>query len=109
MSAVTYHGEYPDGQDYIDHQGYRFERGKSTSVTDKTDLAKLAANRFFKTPQSDKEEVEQGQDEAEVAEAQTLQTWLREHEVPFHHKLGLSKLRDLKEDYEKRVAEAQAD
>lgn len=109
MSGVTYHGEYPEGQDYIDHRGYRFERGKPTSITDKAELRKFAGNRFFKTPESDKDEVEQGKDEAEAAEVQSLQTWLNEHEVPFHHRTGLSKLRELKEDYEKRVTEAQAD
>lgn len=107
MSGVTYIGEYPADSDSIEQYGYTFERGKSVNVTDKAHLAKLSANRFFKTADSDKDQVEAAADEAEQAEIQTLRAYLAEENVPAHHKLGLSKLRDLKEQHEKAKAEAQ--
>lgn len=105
MSVVTYHGEYPEGQvdgegePFIVQQGYTFNPGKGVKVTDKHDLLELTKNRFFKTPDSDKEEVEQAKAEAEEAELHTLQAWLDDHEVPYHHRAGLEKLRTLKNDY----------
>lgn len=113
MSAVTYHGQFPDGQErdgdpYIEQYGYTFVGNKSVNVTDEVHLRKFAGNRFFKVAgKSDKDAVEQGQDEAEKAEAESLREWLNEHQVPFHHKLGLEKLRDLKEAYLKAQDKAQ--
>lgn len=107
MTSVTYHGELPDGQDSIEQHCYVFERGKSVNVTNAEHLRKLAGNRFFKVAgKSDKELVEQGKDEAESAEVQSLQDYLREQNVPFHHKAGLTKLRDLKEAHETAQAKA---
>ena len=114
MSAVTYHGEYAglvnaDGDRYIEHGGYVFTEGKSTNVTDKADLRKFASNRFFKAPESDKEDVEQGKDEAELAEIETLRGYLKAENVPSHHKMSLATLRKLKEEHEKAKAEAAAE
>lgn len=114
MSAVTYHGEYGDlvdgeGHRYIEHQGYVFTEGKSTNVTDKGDLRKLAQNRFFKAPDSDKEEVEQGKDEAELAEIETLRGYLKAENVPSHHRMNLDTLQKLKDDHVKAKADAAAE
>lgn len=109
MSAVTYIGEYPADTDSIVQYGYTFERGKSVNVTDKAHLAKLEANRFFKTAGSDKDQVEAAEDEAEQAEIQTLRAYLAAENVPAHHKLGLSKLRDLKDQHEAAKAKAYED
>jgi len=116
MSGVTYHGEYPlgvedeDGNPFIVQHGYTFVKGgKSVSVTDKALLAKFQGNRFFKTEGSDKEDVEQGKDEAEQAELVTLQTYLADEGVPFHRNTGVGKLREMKEAHEKAIALAQAD
>lgn len=112
MSSVTYHGEYPDGQvddegkPFIVHQGYTFKPGESVKVTDKYDIVALSKNRFFKTPDSDKDEVERAKDEAEEAETATLKAYLTAENVPYHHKTGLAKLRDLKADHD--LAKAQA-
>lgn len=107
MAKVTYHGEFPADKDEIEQHGYVFERGKSVDVKEKELLAKFAGNRFFKTEGSDKDVVEQGQAEAEQAEIEALQAYLTEERVPFHHKLGLSKLRDLKEAHEDAKLKAQ--
>lgn len=110
MTAVTYHGEYPEGQDTIVQHGYEFGRdGKSVNVTDKDLLAKFATNRFFKTADSDKEDVESAKGEAEQAETETLKAWLTEENVPFHHRAGLKTLRDLREQHEQAKAKAQAE
>lgn len=110
MAAVSYHGELPEGQDTIVQHGYEFSRdGKSVNVTEKDLLAKFAANRFFKTADSEKEQVKSGEEEAEQAETETLKAWLNERNVPFHHRTGLDKLRDLKADYEKAEAKAAED
>ena len=109
MSAVTYIGEFPADSDSIEQYGYTFERGKSVNVTDKTHLEKLSANRFVKTADSDKEQLSAAEDEAEKAEVQTLQAYLRGENVPFHHKQGLSSLRDLKEKHEAAKAKASED
>lgn len=105
MTAVTYHGEYPDGQaddeglPFIVHEGLTFQPGKSVKVDDKSVLTRLATNRFFKLPDSDKEEIERGMREAEDAEIKTLKAWLDEHRVPYHPKSGLDKLRGHKADW----------
>lgn len=106
MSAVTYHGEYPEGQEdgegkrYIEQYGYTFVEGKSVDVKEKDLLAKFAGNRFFKVPESDKDEIERGKGEAEKAELEATQAWLREHKVPFHHRANLDTLKGLRADYE---------
>jgi hypothetical protein len=109
VSAVTYIGEFPADADSIEQYGYTFERGKSVNVTDKQHLAKLSANRFFKTVDSDKSEIQAAEEEAEQAEIQTLQGYLRSEGVPFHHRQGLSSLRDLKDKHEAAKAKALED
>ncbi len=107
MATVTYHGEFPEGQDTIVQHGYEFERGgKGVKVEEKDLLAKFAGNRFFKTEGADADEVKRGKDEAEAAELQTLKDWLNDHQVPFHHKAGLEKLRGMKADYEMQTQKA---
>lgn len=112
MSAVTYHGEYPDGQvneegkRYIVQHGETFVEGKSVNVTDKVALARFASNRFFKTVESDKDAVTQGQDEAEKAEVEALRAELTEAGFAPHHRLGLDKLRELKAQHETTKAKA---
>lgn len=113
MASVTYHGEFPEGQvddeghAYIEHLGERFTRGgKAVNVSDKDAVAKFAANRFFKTDGSDADDVKGAKAEADEAEADTLRAWLRDHSVPFHHKVGLDKLRALRADYEASVKAA---
>lgn len=113
MSSVTYHGEYPDGQlddegePFIIQQGYKFTPGKPVKVDNDFDLLALTQNRFFKTPDSDKEELKRAQDEAEKAEVASLQSWLDDHQVPHHHRLGSAKLRELKADYLLKQAQAE--
>lgn len=108
MAGVTYHGEFPEGQDTITQHGYEFSRdGKSVSVTDQEDLAKFARNRFFKTADSEKEQVEAGKEEAEQAETETLKAWLNERNVPFHHRTGLDKLRELAQQHQDAQEKAQ--
>lgn len=100
MATVKYNGEFPEGQDSIEHLGETFERGKSTTVTDKETLAKLAANRFFEVSgESDKEAVKQGQAEAEAAESATVYAWLKDRQVPAHHRESLSNLNAKKDAY----------
>lgn len=106
MAQVTYHGEFPEDKDHIVQHGYTFERGKSVDVKEKDLLAKFVTNRFFKTADSDKSAVEQGQEDADKAEEQTLRAYLAEERVPAHHKLNLASLRKLKADHEKAKAEA---
>jgi hypothetical protein len=109
MAKVKYHGEFPEGKDAITQHGYEFSRdGSAVEVKEEGLLSKFASNRFFEVSgASDKEEVKQGQAEAENAEAETLKAWLTEHRVPFHHRAGLDKLRSLKADYEKAQEKAQ--
>lgn len=108
MASVKYHGEFPEGKDTITHHGFEFEDGKAVNVTDKALLEKFASNRFFEVSgESDKALVEQGKEDAEKAETESLQAWLRDHQVPFHHKLGNDKLRVLKADYLKAQEKAQ--
>lgn len=108
MTKVTYHGEYPEGRDAITQHGHVFERGKSVDVTDKGVLARFAANRFFEVAgESDKDDVKEGKQEAEQANAERLREWLTAHKVPFHHKLGVTNLQALKDDYLKAEAKAQ--
>lgn len=110
MAQVKYFGEFPEGKDTITQHGYEFEAAKAVNVTDKALIEKFAGNRFFEVSgESDKEQVKQGQDEAEKAETETLQAWLKEHQVPFHHKTGADKLRALKADYLKAQEKAQAE
>lgn len=110
MAAVTYHGEFPEGRDTIEQHGFEFGRdGKSVNVTDKDLLTKFANNRFFKTAESDKEQVQSAEVEAEQAETETLRAWLSEQKVPFHHKLGRDKLQALKDDYLKAQDKAAAE
>lgn len=108
MASVKYHGEFPEGKDAIEMYGYTFEEGKAVNVTDKDHLEKLAGNRFFEVSgESDKEQVKQGQDDAQKAEVETLQGWLKEHNVPFHHREGVDKLRAKKADWLKAEQKAQ--
>ena len=110
MAQVKYHGEYPEGADSITQHGFVFEDGKAVNVTDKALIEKFAGNRFFEVSgESDKDQVKQGQADAEKAEVESLQGWLNEHKVPFHHKLGADKLRALKADYLKAQEKAQAE
>lgn len=116
MTAVTYHGEYPadqvdeDGTPFIEQHGYKFTPGKSVDVKDEQHLGKLAGNRFFKVAgKSDKDAVEQGQDEADKAETEALRAWLAERGVNAHHKLGRDKLEGLKADYLKTQEKAAAE
>jgi hypothetical protein len=112
MSAVTYHGEYPEGQVNEDGKRYivqydeTFVEGKSVNVTDKNLVAKLAANRYFKTEGSDKDAVEQGKEEADKAEAEAIRARLAEDGINPHHKLGLPALRKLRDEHEALKAEA---
>lgn len=112
MTAVTYHGEYPEGQvndenePFILHEGYEWTPGTSVTVTDDEVLKRLATNRFFKLPKADKDEIERGLREAEEAEVQTLKTWLTDHKVPFHGGSGLVKLQGLKADYQRQLDDA---
>lgn len=114
MTAVTYIGQFPDGQvdgddkPFIEQHGYLFHPGQSTKVDDERVVEKLAANRFFKVAgKSDKEEAERAADEAEKAEADDLRAWLAEHGFNPHHKTGLDKLRQMKADH--LVAQAKAE
>ena len=108
MASVKYHGEFPEGKDTIVQHGYEFEGNKAVTVTDKALIEKFANNRFFEVSgESDKEQVKQGQDDAEKAEIETLQAWLRDHSVPFHHKLKVDNLRKLKADWEAANEKAQ--
>jgi len=110
MAGVTYHGEFPEGADAIEQHGYEFSRdGKAVNVTEKDLLAKFAGNRFFKTADSEKEDVEQGQDEAEKAEVETLREYLKRENVPVHHRTGLDGLRKAKADHEKAQQKASED
>lgn len=113
MSSVKYHGEYPaeqvdgEGKPFVVQHGYIFTQGESVKVTDEGLLAKFAGNRFFEVSgKSDKDAIEQGKDDAERAETETLKTWLTDHQVPFHHKAGLKTLQRLKDDYLKAKAAA---
>lgn len=113
MTAVKYHGEFPEGQvdddgkPFIEQHGYTFTAGKSVDVKEDYLVENLAGNRFFEVAgKSDKGEVEGGKADAEAAETETLRSWLTEHQVPFHHKLGLAKLEGLKADYLAAQAEA---
>ena len=107
MATVKYHGEYPEAGS-ISQYGYDFEPNKGVNVTDEAHIAKFADNRFFEVSgKSDKEDVQQGQDEAELAEAETLRGYLDENKVPYRANASLKSLRDLKADYDKSKAEAQ--
>lgn len=108
MASVKYHGEYPEAGS-IQQYGYTFEPNKSVSVTDDYHLQKFAGNRFFEVSgKSDKEQVEQGQEDAEQAETATLKAYLDEHHVPYRANASLKALRELKADREKALEEAQA-
>lgn len=108
MTEVTYHGEFPEGQDEIVQHGVTFPRGKSVNVTDKDVLEKLATNRFFNVKgESEKAVVDAGVNEAENAESDTLRAWLTDHQVPYHHKMKVDTLRKLKADWESAQAKAQ--
>lgn len=115
MTSVTYHGDYPEGQVNEDGKRYivqydeTFVEGKSVNVTDKNLVAKLAANRFFKTEGSDKDAVEQGKEEAEKSEAEAIRARLAEDGINPHHKLGLPALRKLRDEHEALKAEAAKD
>lgn len=110
MAQVTYHGEYPEGADTIVQHGYEFSRdGKSVNVTEKDSLAKFASNRFFKTADSDKDEVEEGKAQAEANEAESLREYLKRENVPVHHRTGLEGLRKAKADHEKAQQKALED
>jgi len=115
MSAVTYHGEYPEGQVNEDGKRYvvqheeTFVEGKSVNVTDKGLLAKFAANRFFKTEGSDKDAIAQGADEADKAEAEAIRAKLAEDGIHPHHLTKLPNLRKLRDEHEALKAEAAQD
>lgn len=107
MAQVTYHGEYPADADSITQYGYEFSGGKPASITDKAVLEKLSGNRFFNVSgTSDKEDVKEGQHEAEDAEAETLRAWLGERSVPVRANASLKALREARDDYEKRAEQA---
>lgn len=113
MASVTYHGEFPEGQvdedgnAFIVHLGHTFIRGgKSVSVSDKDEISKFAANRFFKTEGSDADDVKEAKAEAEQAEVEALRAWLNENKVPFHHREGLASLKAKRADYEASVKSA---
>jgi hypothetical protein len=108
MAAVTYHGEFGEGQDTITQHGYEFGRdGKSVNVTDKALLEKFANNRFFKTADSDKDQVEAAQTEAQANEAETLRAYLAEHNVPVRANANLASLQKARADYDAAVLKAQ--
>lgn len=108
MATVKYHGEYPEAGS-ISQYGYSFEPNKGVSVTDEYHLQKFAGNRFFEVSgKSDKDQVEQGQEDAEQAESETLKAYLDEHHVPYRANASLKALRELKADREKALQEAQA-
>jgi hypothetical protein len=114
MTAVTYHGEWPDqvdgeGKPFIEQHGYTFHPGKSVDVKEKELVAKFAANRFFKTEGSDKAAVAQGQDEAEKAHEAELRQYLSDNGIQAHHRLGVDKLEALKADFEKTQQKAAAE
>ncbi len=109
MAQVSYHGEYPEGQDFIEQHGYAFEQGKSVDVKEDYLLSKFAQNRFFKTAKSDKEELQRGEDEAEKAESQTLREYLDDHSVPYRANASLDNLRKAKADYDKSVEAVKED
>lgn len=108
MAQVKYFGEYPEGADSITQHGVEFERGKSVNVTDKAVLERLSNNRFFEVSgESDKEQVTQGKEEAEQAEADTLRAYLDDKSVPYRANANLASLRKAREDYDAAVAKAQ--
>lgn len=108
MANVKYHGEYPEAGE-ITQYGYTFEPSKGVDVKDEYHLQKFAGNRFFEVSgKSDKEQVEQGQEDAEEAEAETLKGFLDEHHVPYRANASLKSLREAKADYDNSVKEAQA-
>lgn len=110
MTSVKYHGEYPEGRDYIEQYGVRFEQGKAAKVEDKAALEKLATNRFFEVSgESDKDEVKQGQEEAETNEAETLRAYLDSKSVPYRANASVENLRKAKADYDKSVEAARED
>lgn len=110
MTQVKYHGEFPEGQDYIVQNGVTFEKGKAVNVDDKAVVEKLKTNRFFEVSgESDKDQVKEGQQEAEAAEAESLRGWLTDRQVPFRANASLKSLRDARADYEKAQAEALKD
>lgn len=105
---VKYIGEMPEGQDAISQYGYEFEKNKAVDVPDDHEFAnKFRNNRFFVTEDDEKEDVDAAKAEAEANEAESLRTWLTEHQVPFHHREGVDKLRTKRAAYEKAQAEAQ--
>ena len=101
MASVKYHGEFPEGRDYIVQHGVTFDRdGKAVSVSDKESLARFASNRFFEvTGESDKEAVEQGKEEAEKAEIQGIRSRLEADGIRPHHLLKLPALQKLEADH----------
>ena len=108
MAKVTYHGEAPNGS--ISQYGYDFEPGKAVEVKDENHLAKLSTNRFFEVAgKSDKDEVKEGQAQAEANEAETLREYLKRENVPVHHRTGLEGLRKAKADHEKAQQKALED
>lgn len=108
MAQVKYNGEFPEGQDSITQHGVEFERGKSVNVTDKAVLERLSNNRFFEVSgESDKEQIAQGKDEAEQAEAGTLRAYLDGKNVPYRANANLASLRKAREDYDAQVLKAQ--
>ena len=110
MASVKYHGEFPEDRDSIVQHGVTFERNKSVNVTDKDVLARLSTNRFFEVSgESDKDQVEQGKDEAEKAEADAIRARLEQDGIRPHHLLklpALRKLRDEQEALKDKAAEA---
>lgn len=106
MVKVVYHGEAPNGS--VSQYGYDFEPGKSVEVKDENHLAKLSTNRFFEVAgKSDKDEVKEGQAQAEANEAESLREYLTAENVPFHHRTGLDKLRELAQQHQDAQEKAQ--
>ena len=106
MVKVVYHGEAPNGS--VSQYGYDFEPGKAVEVKDENHLAKLSTNRFFEVDgKSDKDEVKEGQAQAEANEAEALREHLTAENVPFHHRAGLDTLRKLAQQHRDAQEKAQ--
>lgn len=106
MVKVVYHGEAPNGS--VSQYGYDFEPGKAVEVKDENHLAKLSANRFFEVAgKSDKDEVKEGQAQAEANEAETLRGYLDDEKVPYRANASLDTLRKLVQEHQDAQEKAQ--
>lgn len=108
MVKVVYHGEAPNGS--VSQYGYDFEPGKAVEVKDENHLAKLSTNRFFEVAgKSDKDEVKEGQAQAEANEAETLRGYLDDEKVPYRANASLDTLRKLAQEHQDAQEKAQQD